>query len=330
MTVELGRRQFITGLAGAAAWPLAARAQQSAMPVVGFLETGSPEPVAHLVAAFRKGLSETGYVEGRNLTVEYRFAEGRPDLLPALAAELVRHHVAIIVTPGSTPGAKAAKAATSTIPIVFSLATDPVQMGLVASLNRPGGNATGYTEMNTEVGPKRFQLLRELVPRVGRFGVLVNPKNVLTEFAVREAQAAAATIGRPVEVLAASTEGEIDTAFASLMPKQVDALVVTPDPTFTERRDQVTALAAHHAVPAIYWDPIFPKVGGLMSYGSSVPEGYRQVGVYVGRILKGEKPGDLPVQRPTKFELVINLKTAKALGLTIPETLLATADELIQ
>jgi putative tryptophan/tyrosine transport system substrate-binding protein len=324
------RRDFIASLGAAAAWPFAARAQQPIMPVIGFLESSSSEATPHLLPAFRQGLSETGYVEGRNLTVEYRFAEGRPDRLPVLAAELVRQKVAIIVAPGSTPGAKAAKAATSTIPIVFSLATDPVQMGLVASLNRPGGNATGYSEMNTEVGPKRFGLLHELVPQARHFGLFVNPKNVLTEFAVREAQAAALTIGRPIEVLAASAEGDIDAVFASLMKKQVDALVVTPDPMFTQRRDQVTGLAARHAVPAIYWDPIFPKVGGLMSYGSSVAEGYRQVGVYVGRILKGEKPGDLPVQQPTKFELVINLKTAKALGLTIPETLLATADEVIQ
>jgi putative ABC transport system substrate-binding protein len=262
--------------------------------------------------------------------VEYRFAEGRPDRLPALAADLVRQNVAIIVAPGSTPGAKAAKAATSTIPIVFSLATDPVEMGLVGSLNRPGGNATGYSEMNTEVGPKRFGLLHELVPHARHFGVLVNPTNVLTEFAVREAKAAAVTIARPIEILAASTEGDIDTVFASLMQKQVDALVVTPDPLFTQRRDQVTTLAARYAVPAVYWDPIFPKVGGLMSYGSSVAEGYHQVGLYVGRILKGEKPAELPVQQPTKFELVINTKTAKVLGLKMPETLLATADEVIQ
>jgi putative tryptophan/tyrosine transport system substrate-binding protein len=324
------RREFIAGLGGAAAWPLAAMAQQATIPVIGFLESGASQTTPHLAAAFRQGLSETGYVEGRNLTIQYGFAEGQPDRLPLLAADLVRQKVAVIVAPGSTPGAKAAKAATSTTPIVFSLATDPVEMGLVASLNRPGGNATGYSEMNTEVGPKRFGLLHELVPHARHFGVLVNPKNVLTEFAIREAQAAAVTIGRPIEVLAASTEGDIDTVFAGLMQKQVDALVVTPDPLFTQHRDRVTALAARHAVPAAYWDPIFPKGGGLMSYGSSVAEGYRQVGLYVGRILKGEKPADLPVLRPTKFELVINLETAKALGLTIPETLLATADEVIQ
>lgn len=210
------RRNFIVGLGSAAAWPITARAQQPTIPVIGFLESGSSDTTSHLLAAFRQGLAETGYVEGRNFTVEYRFADGRPDRLPVLAAELVRQKVAVIVAPGSTPGAKAAKAATSTIPIVFSLATDPVQMGLVTSFNRPGGNATGYSEMNTEVGPKRFALLHELAPRARRFGVLVNQKSVLAEFAIREAQMAAAAIGRPIEIFAASTEGDIDTAFASL------------------------------------------------------------------------------------------------------------------
>jgi putative tryptophan/tyrosine transport system substrate-binding protein len=310
------------------AWPLLAGAQQPAMPVIGVLDVGTPNPV--FVAAFREGLSETGYVEGRNVTIEYRYALREFDRLPELAADLVRRRVAVIATPGSTPASLAAKAATATIPIVFSLATDPVQMGLVASLNRPGGNATGYSEMNTEVGPKRFGLLHELLPQAARFGVLVNPKNPLTDFAVKEAQAVAATMGRPIEVLAASTDRDIDTAFASFMQKRVVALVVTPDALFFGRRDQVIALAARNALPAIYWDPTFPKAGGLMSYGSTITESYRQVGIYVGRILKGDKPGDLPVQQPTKFELVINLKTAKALGLTIPETMLATANEVIE
>jgi putative ABC transport system substrate-binding protein len=326
------RREFIAAVGGAAAaWPLSARAQQSAIPVIGLLETSSPEPTAHLLAAFHKGLSETGFVEGRNLKVEYRFAEGQLDRLPALAAELVRGQVAVIVTPGSSPATRAAKAATSTIPIVFSVGADPIQMGLVASLSRPGGNLTGFSEMNTEVGPKRFELLHEVQPRAKRFGVLVNPRNPITEFVVREAQAAAATVGsQQIEVLAASTDRDIDAIFASPLQMRVDALVVTPDPIFMQNRDQVTALLARQAVPAIYWDPIFPKTGGLMSYGSTVPESYRHVGAYVGRILKGEKPADLPVQQPTKFELVINLTAAKALGLTIPETLLATADEVIQ
>jgi putative ABC transport system substrate-binding protein len=320
------RRDFIAGLGGAVAWPALAQA----LPVIGLLESGSPEGSADFMAAFRKGLGETGYADGRNVTIESRYALRGIDRLPELAAELVRRRVAVIATPGSTPASLAAKAATTTIPTVFSLATDPVAMGHVASLNRPGGNATGYSEMNTEVGPKRFGLLHELVPQARHFGVLVNPKNVLTEFAVKEAQAAAVTIGRPVEVLAASTEGDIDMVFASLMQKQVDALVVTPDVLFNVRRDQVVALAARGSLPAIYWDPGFPKAGGLMSYGSTVAESYRQVGIYVGRILHGDKPADLPVVQPIKFELVINFKTAKALGLTIPETLLATADEVIQ
>jgi putative ABC transport system substrate-binding protein len=324
------RREFIAGLGGAAAWSVAVRAQQPARPVVGFLETGSPGPDSHLLAAFRNGLSENGYVEGRNLMVEYRFAEGRVDRLPAMAAELVRLQVAVIITPGSTPATRAAKAATSTIPIVFSVGADPVQMGLVDSLNRPGGNLTGFSEMNAAIAPKRFELLRELVPNAARFGVLVNPKNPISEFAVREAQAAAAMIGRQIEVLAASTDRDIDAMFADLKQKQVDALVVTPEPLFYIRREQITTLAVRHAIPAIYWDPAFPEAGGLMSYGSSVPDSYRQVGIYVGRVLKGAKPADLPVQQSTKFQLVINVKTAKALGLTIPETLLATADEVIQ
>jgi putative ABC transport system substrate-binding protein len=327
---RMRRREFIAGLGSTAAWPVVARAQQAAIPIVGLLETGSPGPDSLLLAAFRNGPSENGYVEGRNLTVEYRSAEGQIDRLPALAAELVRLQVAVIITPGSSPATRAAKAATSKIPIVFSVGADPVQMGLVDSLNRPGGNLTGLSEMNAAIGPKRFELLRQIVPKAARFGVLVNPKNLLTEFAVREAQAAAAKIGRQIEVLAASTDRDIDVVFDNLMQKQVDALVVTPEPLFYVRREQITTLAVRHAIPAIYWDPAFPEAGGLMSYGSSVPDSYRQVGIYVGRVLKGAKPADLPVQQSTKFQLVISARAAKALGLTIPETLLATADEVIQ
>jgi putative tryptophan/tyrosine transport system substrate-binding protein len=324
------RREFIAGLGSAAAWPLAARAQQTGVPVVGFIESGSPERNANFVAAFRKGLSETGYAEGRNVTIEYRYALGEIDRMPELAVDLVRRGVAVIATPGSTPTSLAAKAATTKIPIVFGVGSDPVQVGLVPNLNRPGGNVTGFSEMNTEVGPKRFALLHMLVPNAEVFGVLVNPKNPLTEFAVREARAAAAKIGRPTEIVPAGPDRDIDSVFTSLAQKRVGALVVTPDTTFNLRGNQVIALAARHSIPAIYWDPLFPRAGGLMSYGSTVEESYRQVGIYVGRILKGEKPADLPVLQPTKFDLVINLKTAKALGLTIPETLLATADEVIQ
>ncbi len=322
------RREFIAGLGSAAAWPVAAGAQT---PVIGLLDAGSPEGSADLLAAFRKGLSETGYAEGRNVTIEIRYALREVDRMAELAADLVRRRVAVIATPGSTPASLAAKAATTTIPIVFSLATDPVAMGLVATLNRPGGNATGYSEMNTEVGPKRFAFLHEFaLPHAAPFGVLVDPKNPLTDFAVKEAQATVARLGRPLEVVAAETDGELEEAFASLKQKRVVALVVTPDALFFQRRDHVVALAARGSLPAIYWDPGFPKAGGLMSYGSTVAESYRQAGIYVGRILHGENPANLPVLQPTKFELVINLTTAKALGLTVPETPLATADEVIQ
>jgi putative ABC transport system substrate-binding protein len=323
----MNRREFIAGL-GAAAWPVVACAQT---PVVGLLDSGSPETSADFLAAFRKGLGETGYAEGRNVTIEFRYARRDVDRMPELAADLVRHRVAVIATPGGTPASLAAKAATTTIPIVFSVGSDPVQVGLVANLNRPGGNLTGYSEMNTEVGPKRFALLHEFaLPHGAPFGVLVNPKNSLTRFAVKEAQVAVATLGRPLEVVAAETDSDLEEAFANLKQKRVVALVITPDALFAQRRDQVIALAARGSLPASYWDPLFPKAGGLMSYGSTIAESYRQVGIYVGRILHGDKPADLPVAQPTKFEFVINLKTAKALGLTVPETLLATADEVIQ
>ena len=327
----MNRREFIAGL-GAAACPAVARAQQqAAMPVIGLLDSGSPEGSADFVAAFRKGLADTGYVEGRNVTIEYRYALRKVDRMPELAADLVRRRVAVIATPGSTPTSLAAKAATTTIPIVFGVGADPVQVGLVASLNRPAGNLTGFSEMNTEVGPKRFAILHEFaLPRAAPFGMLVNPKNPLSEFAIKEAQAAVAALGRSLEVAAAGADDDLEEAFDGLKQKGVVALAVTPDTQFGQRLNQVVALAARYSLPAIYWDPMFPKGGGLISYGSTVVESYRQVGIYVGRILKGDKPADLPVLRPTKFELVINLKAAKALGITIPETLLATADEVIQ
>jgi putative ABC transport system substrate-binding protein len=333
MAVGIGRRQFISALGGAAvAWPLAARAQQPTMPVIGYLRSDSPDASPKLRLEFNKGLNETGYVEGRNVAIEYRWAEGQYDRLPELAADLVRRRVAVIVTPGNTPAALAAKAATATIPIVFSFGADPVKIGLVASLDRPGGNATGFGEMNIEVTPKRLGILHELIPGAARFALLLEPKNSPTTPAdVIELQAAGAAIGSQIEdVYAAATIGELETAFASLAQKRVDALIVNPSPQFASLRVQLTALAARHAVPTIYWDRRLAEAGGLMSYGSNVEDLFRKVGIYAGRILNGEKPADMPVQQATKFELVINLKTAKALGLTIPPTLLARADEVIE
>src|SRR5262245_13880240 len=324
------RRTFITLLGGAAAWPLAARAQQPGMPVVGFLRNGSPEPNAHLVAAFRKGLGESGYVEGRNVSVEYRWAHNDDDRLPELAADLVRLRVSVIVTPGSTTAAAAAKSVTTTIPIVFSGGGDPVQTGLVASLNRPGGNVTGVSSMSGELGAKRLGLLQELVPRAMRLAVLVNPNNPLTKAYVTDVRAAAAAIGRQIEVLTASTSDDIDTAFTMLLEKRADALLVGLDPLFVGRRVQLATLAARHAVPATYPLREEAEAGGLLSYGPSNTDLVRQAGIYTGRVLKGEKPADMPILRATKFELVINLKTAKALAIEIPPTLLARADEVIE
>jgi putative tryptophan/tyrosine transport system substrate-binding protein len=322
------RRDFIAGL-GAAVVPLAAGAQQSKGPVIGFLDFGSPE--TNNLAAFRKGLSETGYVEGRNLTIEYRFAYNERDRLPELAADLVRHRVAVIAAWSGAVVALAVKAATTTIPIVFQTGDDPVEVGLVASFNRPGGNVTGVTSMTTEIFAKRLELLHTMVPGAKRIAVLMLELNTAgTKKLIEGVQSAAATIGVQIEVLAASTDREIDTAFASLMQKRADALLVGSYALFYDRRVQIFTLAARHAVPASYFTPGFVHEGGLMSYGASYLDMTYQGGIIVGRILKGEKPADLPVRRPTKFELVINLKTAKALGLTIPETLLATADEVIQ
>jgi putative tryptophan/tyrosine transport system substrate-binding protein len=325
------RREFIAGLGSAAAWPVAARTQQPAMPVVGSVSLGSADAAPGNIAAFRKGLGETGFVEGRNVTVEYHWLEGQFDRLPALMADLVRRRVAVIATPGSTAASIAAKAATATIPIVFGVGDDPVKLGLVASLARPGGNATGINDFGGEVNAKRLALLHELVPKAVRVAVLVNPANAaLAESTLRDVQEAARVIGLQIHVLNASMSGEIDAAFATLARDRPDALFVAPDAFLILRRVQITTLAAADRIPAAYPNRYFIAAGGLMSYGTDLAERGRQAGVYIGKILNGAKPAELPVVQSTRFELVINLKTAKALGLTIPETLLATADEVIQ
>jgi putative ABC transport system substrate-binding protein len=322
------RRTFIAGLGGAAAWPLVVRAQQPAMLAIGFLNSASPGGYATNVAAFRQGLRETGYVEGQNVAIEYRWAEGKYDRLPAMAAELVRRQVAVIVS--NTPAVLAAKAATAKIPIVFTTASDPVQLGLVASLSRPGGNVTGATQFGVEVTPKQLELAHKLVPTATVIAVLVNPTNPNAETVSTGLQAAARILGVQLDVLHASAEREFDAVFASLGQLRAGALVIGPDPLFIARSEQLAALALRHVVPAIFSIREFVAAGGLISYGGDNPDMYRIAGVYAGRILKGDKPADLPVQQTTKVELIINLKTAKALGLTIPETLLATADEVIQ
>ena len=302
------------------------------MPVIGFLGGTSPDApsVVPSLAAFRQGLSETGYVEGQNLAIEYRWAEGRYDRLPALAADLVGRKVDVIATDGGTPSALAAKSATSTIPIVFTGVSDPVGAGLVASLARPGGNLTGFSNLTAELIPKRLELLSELVPQARVIALLVNPTNKAHQGLVRDVQEAARAKGLQLHILRAGTEGEIDAAFAAVVQLQAGALVIGGDPFFYSRHDQLVALASRHAVPAIYNRPEYTVAGGLISYGQSLAATYHQLGIYAGKILKGAKPADLPVQQPTKFELVINLKTAKALGLTVPQALLARADEVIE
>jgi putative tryptophan/tyrosine transport system substrate-binding protein len=332
MTNRIRRRDFITLLGGAAAaWPLAAGAQQPAMPVIGYLVGESAGPYANRLRAFHQGLSETGYVEGRNVAIEYRWAESQYDSLPALAADLVRRQVTVIATPGSIASALAAKAVTATIPIVFQTGGDPVAQGLVASLNRPGGNVTGVTSLNTELGPKLLEVLHELVPTATTLALLVNPTDTSIETQLRDAQAAARTMGLPqLHVLHASTEHDFESAFAELVQLRAGGLAIAASSLFNTRSEQLAALAIRHAVPAISPYREFAMAGGLMSYGGNVPDQDRLVGNYIGRILKGEKPAELPVQQITKIELVINMKTAKALGLTFPITLLGRADEVIE
>jgi len=316
---------------GAAAWPLAARAQRAAMPVIGFLGSASPDRWASRMPAFHQGLSETGYVEGRNVTIEYRWAEDRNDRLPPLAADLVGRQVTVIATPGSTPAALAAKAATTMIPIVFELASDPVALELVASLARPGGNLTGINFFAEELAAKRLELLRELVPAATRVAVLVNPSDATaTEATLRDVEATARAMGLQIQVLNASTSREIDAAFATVVRERPDALFVGPGAFFNSRRIQLANLAARSGVPAIYPVRDNTEAGGLLSYGASLTDAYRQVGGYIGRILKGVKPADLPVVQATKFELVINVQTARMLGLIVPSQLLARADEAIE
>jgi putative ABC transport system substrate-binding protein len=332
--LDARRRKFVAFLGGAAvaplAWPLAARAQQAAMPVIGFLNSSSPDADGDRIRAYRRGLSEAGYVEGRNVTIEYLWADDHNDRLSSMAADLVRQRVNVIVT-GGTPATLAAKAATATIPIVFVLSTDPVQAGLVASLNRPGGNLTGVTGLNVELAPKKLELLHELLPSATILGLLVNPTNAIAaESEARTVQAAARTLGLQLHVLRASTERDFDSAFASLAQLRAGALVIGSDLFFTSRSEQLAALTVRHAVPSIYQFREFAAAGGLMSYGGSITDWGHQAGIHTGRILAGAKPADLPVQQATKVELFINLKTAKALGLTVPSTLLVTANEVIE
>jgi ABC-type uncharacterized transport system substrate-binding protein len=327
----MNRRAFISLLGGAAAWPLAAQAQQPAMPVIGFLSPASPEPMPPFLRAFRQGLKDTGYVDGENLAIEYRWAEGQFDRLPALATELVRRQVAVIAATGGISSATAAKSATTTIPIVFMVGEDPVRLGLVASIARPSGNLTGINFFNSELVAKRLELLRELMSAVARVAVLVNPANAMNaKTTLTDVEAAARAIGLQIQVLHASNSREINAAFATVARDRPDALFVGNDVLFASRRVQLATLAVRHLVPTIYPQRDFVEAGGLMSYGASVTDTFRQVGVYTGRILRGAKPADLPVVQASKFELVINAETARMLGITVPPTLLARADEVIE
>ena len=324
------RREFITLFASTAAWPLAARAQESAMPVIGFLSSRSPAEAQPAVNAFRSGLGEVGYFEGKNVTIEFRWAEGRYDRLPALATELVDRRVSVIAATGGEVSALAAKAATTTIPIVFTAGSDAVGSGLVSSINRPGGNITGVNLFYTEMGAKRLELLRLLIPNARTIAMLVNPNNPTTSTDQKNMLVAARSIGAQLSVFAASDESALERAFALMVEQKNLALLIGDDPFLFSQRDQLVRLSARHAIPTIYFSREFVDAGGLISYGTSITNGYRQAGVYVGRILKGDRAGDLPVLQPTKFELIINLKTAKALGIDIPPTLLAAADEVIE
>ena len=329
MASHIGRRKFLATLGGAAAWPLAARAQQAAVPVIGFLYGASPDPVARRLRAFRQGLKDSGYVEGENVAIEYRWAESQFDRLAEMVADLIRRQVTVIAAL-NTVAAVAAKAASTMIPIVFSSGEDPVRLGLVASLARPGGNATGINNFIGEVTAKRLGLLHELVPTANRVGVLVNPADVLTETALRDVQPAARAIGLQIQVVNASTSGEIDAAFAAFVREQVDALFIGPGGVFSNRRVHIANQAMRHGIPATYSQREFPEIGGLMSYGTNLTDSWRHVGIYAGRVLKGAKPADLPVVQSTKLELVIIAQTARLLGLTIPPGVLAIADEVIE
>jgi putative tryptophan/tyrosine transport system substrate-binding protein len=325
------RREFITLLGGATVtWPLAAQAQQPALPVIGFLNTQSPEGVPHWMAAFHQGLKETGFVEGQNVAVEYRWAQGQYDRLPELAADLVRRQVAVLAATGGEPSPQLAKAATQTIPIVFTANGDPVRNGLVASLNRPGGNVTGITIFGAAAVAKRLQLLHELVPQAAAIAYLINPNNPNSDVEMKAAETAAVSLGKEMLIFRAGSESEFEAAFATMVQQQRDALLVASDVFFLSRRQQLASFAARHRLPTIYYLREFAEAGGLMAYGNRVPDMYRLVGTYVGRILKGEKPGDLPVQQSTKFELVINLQTARALGVEVPNSMQLLADEVIE
>jgi putative ABC transport system substrate-binding protein len=325
------RRQFIAGLGSAAAWPVAARAQQNRMPIIGYLSNLAPGKSPEYLAAFRRGLSEVGFVEGRNVIVEYRWADGDYGRMPGFAAELVQRHVDVIVAPAATPSALAAKAATTTIPIVFMIGSDPVEMGLVASLNRPGGNITGATSLSAELGPKLVQVLHEALPAEQSLAALVNPSDSVAAAALsRDLQAAARTLGLDLHILHASSEGDFGRVFARVPRLPAGGVIICSDSFYNIRSSQIAAVALRNAIPAISPYRDFAIAGGLMTYGASVTDGFRSAGAVTGRILKGEKPGDLPVQQATKIELVINMKTAKALGLMVPQTLLVSADEVIE